>query len=216
MDFLKRKYNLRRGKTVEIRGVEYRYAHRDECREIAELYNTASDGVANYYWSTQQKPGESILDTGERLFRELPDFNYDNTIVAVKDGRVVGMLIGFFKEVDESKPLDESTIDPVLLPYIRLEQVQSFYIAGVAVLPEYKQLRVGLYLVDLFFERAIQEKQPKVSAMIFEQKGQKTFDFWNKHYGLEMINSTEIVENEHIKASGTIHFGVSDISRYVS
>ena len=66
--------------------IEFRAAKKEESRIIAELYSISSDGVANYIWTKLAKPGEDILDVGERRYeREDSVFSYKNCTIDRKN-----------------------------------------------------------------------------------------------------------------------------------
>ena len=45
-----------------------RKARKDDARQIAQLFDIASDGLATYIWSELQGPGHSLLDVGEARY----------------------------------------------------------------------------------------------------------------------------------------------------
>ncbi len=59
-----------------------RPARKEDCPTIAALYSMSSSGVADYIWSKNAKPGETILTVGRRRYeREESSFSYNNCIV---------------------------------------------------------------------------------------------------------------------------------------
>lgn len=112
-----------------------RPARREESRRIAEFYRISSDGVADYIWSKLAEPGETPLDVGERRYaRQGTPFSYENCTLAEIGGRVVGMLVAFPMHVEPQRPEDQDEkADPVLAPFMALEEDESYYICGLAV-----------------------------------------------------------------------------------
>jgi len=212
MKILRQKFNFSQTGKIEKDGLVYCFARSEHCRALAELYSIATDGVADYYWSTVQKPGESMIDTGARLFSEDPIFNYKNCLVACDDKEVVGMSLQFHLEVDGKPALDPEAIDPVLLPYKKLEIIDSYHCAALAVKPEYKKIRVGVNLMTLAYECAIALGFKKLTHMVFAQKGANVMNFWTSHMGYTIAATEAVVENPFIKASGEVHLFVKDVS----
>jgi len=145
---------------------DYRPARKEDCATIAALYSISSDGVADYIWTKLAEPGEDILAVGKRRYeREDSVFSYRNCTVVESDGNVVGMLVAFPMHVD---PMEEET-DPVLAPYSRLEEHNSYYICGMALFPEYRGRGMGTRLLALAEEYARKQGYGKISLIVFEQ-----------------------------------------------
>ena len=103
----------------------YRDARKEDAREIAELFQISSDGVADYVWNTltADYPGLSLIEIGERRYardggKEIA-FSFANCVVAEAAGRVVGMMHGF--PMSEPETHDDEPGDPILQPYAELE-----------------------------------------------------------------------------------------------
>lgn len=150
-------------------GVRFRPAGREECRTIARLYSISSDGLADYIWTTLAKPGEDILDVGERRYsNEELLFSYKNCIVAEYQGGIVGMLVAFPMYLPEG-PNAANEPDPVLVPYAKLEKDSSYYIMGVAVFPEYRGKGIGTRFLELAEGKALGYGLSQLSLIVFEQ-----------------------------------------------
>ena len=142
-----------------------RPARKEDCRAIAALYSISSDGVADYIWTGIADDGENILEVGRRRYeREDTTFSYRNCTVVEIGGQVVGMLVAFPMHVD---PSEEET-DPVLAPYSRLEEDESYYVCGVALFPEHRGRGIGSRLMALAEEQAGEAGMHKLSLIVFE------------------------------------------------
>lgn len=141
-----------------------RPARRDECRLIAEFYRVSSDGVAEYVWSKRAAPGEDPIDVGARRYeRDDSPFGYRNALLADVGGIVAGMLVAF--------PMEASTVgedDPVLAPYARLEEPNSYYLCSMAVRPEYRGRGLGSQLLTHAEGEARRRSLSKLSLCVFE------------------------------------------------
>lgn len=151
--------------------IEFRPAQRRDARAIAALYRVSSDGVADYIWTGLAQPGESLLDVGERRYaRENTDFSYQNVTLALMGDAIVGMMaayrMGPAEQLGDEFDFD---IDPVLLPYHRLEQPNSFYISGMALQPLHRGRGIGARLLDLAAAKARAANLRQVSLIVFEQ-----------------------------------------------
>ncbi len=146
--------------------LRFRPAFRSERRIIAQLYSTASDGVADYIWTQLAGPGEDILDAGARRYAHNDSqFSYKNCTMAELNGEVAGMMVAYPME-DAPQPAPD--MDPVLRPYAILEQPGSYYICGVAVLPPCRNLGVGSRFIDIAQRDALTRNLMQLSLIVFE------------------------------------------------
>lgn len=155
---------MKNGNTVRI---TFRPAEKSDSREIALMYRMSSDGVADYIWSTLAQPGEDLLDVGQRRYeREGTDFSYQNCTMAVAGDEVAGMLVAFPMQVYDDT---DSDIDPVLVPYSKLEEPNSYYVCGVAVLPDQRGQGIGSRFMALAEKHALEKGYNKTSLIVFEK-----------------------------------------------
>ena len=156
----------------------------DDSRRIAELYQMAAGGVADYVWSGMAEPGERVLDVGARRFvRTGEDFSFQNCVVAAREEGIVGMIHAF--PMTERTEVDDD-FDPVLRPYAELEHVPSLYIAGIAVDPECRGQGIGETLltscavyhpdVDLADQSLIAFEENEGSVRLYHRLGFRVFD----------------------------------------
>jgi ribosomal protein S18 acetylase RimI-like enzyme len=149
-----------------MRERQFRPARKEDCAAIAALYRISSDGVADYVWTGLAEPGEDILDVGRRRYeQEESVFSYRNCTVVEINETVIGMLVTFPMYVDPA----ETQSDPVLKPYSKLEEDNSYYICGMAVFPEYRGCGIGTQLLALAEEKAVEQGFSKMSLIVFEQ-----------------------------------------------
>ncbi len=147
---------------------DYRPATRADSRAIAALFQISSDGVADYIWTLLARPGESLLDVGERRYaRDGVDFSFENCLVATHHERVVGMLHSFAMASHDDDQ-DENP-DPILRPYAELEVPGSLYISGVATLDSVRGRGIGTVFLERAVERARTMNLDKLSLIVFEQ-----------------------------------------------
>ncbi|MBT4888959.1 MAG: GNAT family N-acetyltransferase [Rhodospirillales bacterium] len=179
--------------------IEYISAVKEDCRDIARLYQIAAEGVADYIWSTIAEPNENLLDVGTRRYvREGVAFSYENCRVAVKAQKVVGMTLAFPIHIDPESPgVDD---DPVTAPYNRLEEDSSLYLAGIAVNEDCRGHGIGKQLMEMFEEDAADREYKKTSLIVFEQNtGAKRL---YENLGYSENKRATIVPHKYIHASG--------------
>jgi ribosomal protein S18 acetylase RimI-like enzyme len=156
------------GRKIPVSDVTFRPAAKADCRVIAGLYSISSDGVAEYIWSRLAQPGEDLLDVGQRRYEQEDSvFSYRSCTLAERGGEVVGMLVAFPMHVEPSAAGDST--DPVLAPYRMLEDDNSYYVCGMAVLPEYRNCGIGTGFLQIAESHALQRGYGKLSLVVFEQ-----------------------------------------------
>lgn len=175
-----------------------RPAEKSDCAEIAALYSISSDGVANYIWTKLAEPDEDIYDFGRRRYeREGTNFSYENCTVVECEGKVIGMLVAFPMHVD---PDEEPETDPVLAPYMELEEDNSYYICGVALLPDFRGKGFGKQLMALAEKQAKEKGFEKMSLVVFaENVGAKKL---YQKLGYIEVKRTEIYPHPLIHFTG--------------
>jgi ribosomal protein S18 acetylase RimI-like enzyme len=177
-----------------------RHARKDDCRRIAQLFRIASEGVADYVWSSlsTDHPGLSLRDIGRmRYERENTAFSWQNCIVAEHAGEVVGLMHGFVMEASDQAG---APVDPVLRPYRELEVPGSFYISGLAVLPGHRDRGIGSSLLAVARERAHELGADELSLICFAANtGARRL--YERH-GLRVIDRRPIVPHPLIRVTG--------------
>ena len=194
----------------------YRTASTADGRFIAEMIDLSSDGVALIEWSEGASKAEncSPLDIGARLYESGEgDYSYRNCWIAEWSGQRAGMLLGFPMhargegERVPSPPFDGSD---VFAPYKFLEAPDTWYICGVAVLPEYRGHGVGTGLMRLAREQAGVQGYDRLSLVVFEENAVALRLY--KRLGYEITDRAPIVPHPLIRCSGDALLMVADQS----
>ena len=182
----------------------FRPATREDSRKIAELFGTASGGVAEYVWSTlaPEYPGLTPIEIGARRYAgEEGAFSYKNCTVAQLGGEVVGMLHAFPMESAPEEEADED-VDPVLKPYARLEIPGSYYISAMAVTPEHRGKGLGKRMLEIAREQARDRGCRQVSLLVFEQN-EGAVELYERH-GFRVVDRAPVVSHKLIRYTGKV------------
>ena len=151
--------------------ITFRPATRADAPVIARLFQISSEGVADYAWMSLPDPefqGMEILDIGAKRFeREGVDISYQNCDIAEIDEEPVGMLHAYAMGSDVGHVPDDC--DPILKPYMELEEPNSLYISGLAMFNEFRGLGAGTRLLDFAYRRARAESLKKISLICFAE-----------------------------------------------
>ena len=109
----------------------------------------------------------------------------------------------------EQSSYGETDVDPVLAPYSKLEQPNSYYIAGMSVFPEYRGNGIGTKLLEIAEQQAESLGLNQLSLIVFEQnEGAKRL--YERH-GYCEIAREEVVPHELIRHMGYALLMVKDI-----
>ena len=147
--------------------VKFRAAKKSDVRTIAQLYSISTDGVADYIWTKLADPGEDIVDVGERRYaRKNTAFSYQNCVVAEVDDSIIGMLVTFAIKAPDSPEVET---DPVLAPYAKLEEYDSWYICGVALFESFRGKGLGSRFMSIAERQARDRQFKKLSLIVFEE-----------------------------------------------
>jgi ribosomal protein S18 acetylase RimI-like enzyme len=190
-----------------ISKINFRAAIKADCRAIASLQSIASDGVEDYVWAKQALPGEATLDVGQRRYeRTDSSFSYLNVIVSENDEEIAGMMCAFPIHIDPNYVEK----DPVLSPYSKLEEDNSYYICGVALFPTYRGQGIGKKFMRIAEEHAQEKDFKKLSLIVFEQNAgaKRLYD----NLGYREVAREPIVPHRLIRCTGDALLMVKDIS----
>lgn len=183
--------------------VAFRPAVAADARAIAGLYRIAADGVADYVWQQLAKPGETILDVGERSYaRTGTEYSYENCDVAETDGETAGMLMAYrVPEPDQDPDPDDMWVrDTVLEPFGKLQLPGSYYISGVTVAEQCRSMGIGAGLIGRARERARDGGMDQLSLICFEQNVRAARLY--KRLGFETIDTRDVVPHPLIRFTG--------------
>ncbi|MGF1561019.1 MAG: GNAT family N-acetyltransferase [Geminicoccaceae bacterium] len=143
-----------------------RPAREADSRFIAEMFLISSDGLAAYIWRQDQGPDESLIDAGARRYARRDQwFSYEHCLIAEDDDRLLGMAHCFPMSVDPGAPAID---DPVLQPYIELEDDGSLYLSGLAVIAPMRAQGIGSVLLAAVEAEARRKALPRVSLICFD------------------------------------------------
>jgi len=182
----------------------FRWARKEDCYRIAELFSMSSGGVADYVWSTLGIADVSLLEIGEQRYaREDTDVSYRNCVVAEVDGDVAGMLVSFPVEKAAAGQAAPAGGGPdVLAPYRELEVPGSYYFCGVALLPQYQSQGLGTRLCEIAKSLARAHGCDELSLLVFEQNVGAVALY--ERLGFTEIDRRPVVPHELIRYTGDV------------
>ena len=193
----------------------YRLANVDDGRFIAEMVDVSSDGVALIEWAeeSQKVDGRSPLDVGAEMYAsEDGDYSYKNCLIAEVSRRRAGMLLAFPMHAREPVDIVSPPFDgtDVFAPYKYLEEPDTWYICGVAVLQEYRGHGIGTGLMQIAREQAQAHGYSQLSLVVFEENTAAVRLY--KRLGYEIIDAAPIVPHPLIRYDGNALLMVASAS----
>jgi len=176
-------------------------------RFIAAVIDLSSDGIGSLK-SRQQfdaNQAQTELDVGAKSYAEEDgDYSYRNCWIASNiSEQPVGMILSFaLTEENRSRDAKPPPYreDDFYAPYKYLEAVNSWYICGVAVLPEYRGQDIGQELVMHAFTDAEMAGFDNVSLITTADKTNLIDHF--QLLGFQETRRAPIVEHPQIDARG--------------
>ena len=174
---------------------------------IAEMIALSSDGIASLEWQQQVAAGgaQTELDVGAKSYAgEDGDYSYRNCWIARNTSeQPVGMILSFALTEEnrsgDAKPPPYRE-DDFYAPYKYLEAVNSWYICGVAVIPEYRGHDIGQELIMHAFTDAEMAGFDNVSLIALADKTSLIAYF--QSFGFQVTRRAPIIENPQIDARG--------------
>ncbi len=143
----------------------------DDAPKLAELMNMAGEGIPAYLWERAAEPGEDVMALGvRRVTRAEGGFSYTNAHVALRDGSIAGMLLGYrLPDPYDTGPLNE--IPAVVQPLLALESLApgSWYVNAVATDSAYRGQGLGRQLMELAEQLASAANAKALSLIVAEQ-----------------------------------------------
>jgi len=184
----------------------YRQATGKDSRFIAGMIDISSDGIAIIEWTqaAQAAGDRTALDIGARIYAsDEGKYSYRNCCIAEVADRRVGMLLDF--PMPARDPSDLASPPPfdgtdVFAPYKYLEAPGTWYICGVALLPEYRGRGIGTGLMQMARQRARQHGYKQLSLVVFEENTAAVRLY--RRLGYETIKRAPIIAHPLIRASG--------------
>lgn len=185
----------------------YRPATTDDSRFIASMIDISSDGIATLEWqeTCNEQAGQTALDVGSEWYaRDEGDYSYRNCLIA-ETGHPIGMILSFpitkdnFSEDGKPPPYEANDI---YAPYKYLEALNSWYLCGVTVLPEFRKQGVGEKLIKLSIEEGKRQGFSNVSLIaVYDKKGLITY---YESLGFKITRKAPIVEHPGIRVKGEV------------
>lgn len=194
----------------------YRPATAGDSRFIAEMIDFSSDGVALIEWTqAAQTAGDRMaLDIGAEVYASAEgDYSYRNCRVAEVVERRAGLLLSF--PMPARDPVNVMSPPPfdgtdVFAPYKYLEAPDTWYVCGVALLPEYRGRGIGTKLMQIARQQAREHGYDRLSLVVFEQNTAALGLY--RRLGYETIKRAPIIPHPLIRASGDALLMVAPVS----
>ncbi|MBV2090976.1 MAG: GNAT family N-acetyltransferase [Candidatus Thiodiazotropha sp. (ex Ctena orbiculata)] len=187
--------------------IRFRLATPEDSRFIASMIDLSSDGIATIEWQEEcdEVSGKTALDVGSEWYaREQGDYSYVNCLIAEAD-RPVGMILSFpitqENYSEDGKPPPYAA-DDVFAPYKYLEALNSWYICGVAVIPEYRKQGVGKKLIEHSMDLA--NKRGYSNASLIAVYAKKRLIAYYQSLGFKITRKAPIVEHPGIRVTGEV------------
>ena len=185
--------------------ITYRKARQSDARFIAKMIDISSDGIASIEWGIDARSGTSIsaIDIGGLAYsQENGDYSYRNCLIA-ESYEPVGVILAFpitednYTRDAKAPPYSK---DEIYAPYEYLEALNSWYICGVAVLPEFREQGIATRLIEMSMQIGRQQGYSNISLIAMIDKP-GLIKFYQSR-GFQITASAPIVDHPKIRVSG--------------
>ncbi|MEA2744434.1 MAG: hypothetical protein QOG25_2805 [Acetobacteraceae bacterium] len=132
----------------------FRYTTVDDAGTLADLVESASEGLALYLWTKIAGPGRDPWHIGrERVLSETNGLSYRNAVIADASGQPAAGLISY--PLEDKPELISDELPAVLVPLHELmnQALDTWYVHTLAAYPEHRGRGQGsalLALADIF------------------------------------------------------------------
>ena len=188
--------------------VNYRPATAADSRFIANMIDISSDGIATLEWQQEcdEQAGQTALDVGSEWYaRDQGDYSYRNCLIAESEQHPVGMILSFPITREncskDAKPPPYDA-DDVYGPYKYLEAVDSWYICGVTVIPEFRKRGIGEELIKRSMEEG--KKRGYSNVSLIAVYGKERLIAYYQSLGFAITLRAPIVEHPGIRVTGDV------------
>jgi ribosomal protein S18 acetylase RimI-like enzyme len=184
----------------------YRPATRADSRFIAEMIDISSDGVALIEWTAaaQATDDRTPLDVGAEMYASNEgDYSFRNCRIAGVEGTRAGVLLSFpmpARDPAATAPPPPFDGTDVFAPYKYLEAPDTWYICGVALLPDFRGLGIGTALMQLARQQARDHGYERLSLVVFEENAAALRLYLR--LGYRIVDRAPIVPHPLIRARG--------------
>jgi ribosomal protein S18 acetylase RimI-like enzyme len=168
--------------------ITLRDANIADCADLARLDNIASHGLSVWYWQTDEVLSQTTsvsekdaMEIGAQRMASLDSrFDLRNAVIAQTKDRVAGFPVGFssIPNAVVTPKEQNSVLKPVSELYSQSEG--GWWLDGLAVYPEYRNLGLGGRLLDDCFRRAKLEGKEKL-YLAAEDSNEDALSLYHSH-----------------------------------
>lgn len=180
--------------------IKYRPSEKKDCPILAELINTASGGVVQYFFRGLLPGMTPVQIVGCNLEKDYYPHSYKSAIVALDGNTVVGMALSYPSSyhviTDEMRSFFPGDRIDHLRDYYSSRVDDSWFIDALCVTESHRRLGIGEKLIALIKENAVEKRYKALSLMVFADNT-LAVPFY-KHTGFEIVRRVDLRKNEFI------------------
>lgn len=181
--------------------IKYRVGIKEDSSKIAELINTASDGVVEYLFHELVPGLTPVQVVAHNLQNDNYPHTYSSAIVATDNDEIVGMALSYpasyHRITDEMKRFFPKDRMEHLKIFFSSRAENSWFLDALCVLRSHRRRGIGEKLISLTKEKAIENGFTALSLIVFADN-ELALPLY-KRTGFEVVQKVELLENEFIK-----------------
>lgn len=181
--------------------IKYRVGIKKDSSKIAELINTASDGVVEYLFHELVPGMTPVQVVAHNLQNDNYPHTYSSAIVATDNDEIVGMALSypssFHRITDEMRGFFPKDRMEHLRIFFSSRVENSWFLDALCVLKNHRLRGIGDKLISFTKEKAIENGFTALSLIVFADN-ELALPLY-KRTGFEVVRKVELLENEFIK-----------------
>lgn len=156
---------------MQVHSIHFRKGRVEDCYRIAELDDMASGGAIDYLFHDLIPGLTPVQIVAQNFERDEYPFTYKSAIVAQHRNEVVGFALSFPAEFHTITDEMRRFFPPERLLHFKdffsTRMEGSYYLDGLAVIPEHQGHGIGRGLIDRTKEKSLKEGYTNLSLIVF-------------------------------------------------
>jgi ribosomal protein S18 acetylase RimI-like enzyme len=181
--------------------IKYRLGEKEDCEKIAEMIDTASDGVVEYLFRDLVPGMTPVQVVAHNLKNDHYPHTYKSAFVACDGNDLVGIALSYpssyHKITDEMRSFFPKERIEHLSPFFSSGVDNTWYLDALCVIEKHRRRGIGTKLISLTKEKAVENGYNALSLIVFADN-ELAIPFYQST-GFEVVQKVELKENRFIK-----------------
>jgi ribosomal protein S18 acetylase RimI-like enzyme len=181
--------------------IKYRPGEKEDSNKIAEMINTASDGIVEYLFHDLVPEMSSVQVVAHNLENDNYPHTYMNAVVACDRNDLVGMALSYpssyHRITDEMRDFYSPEKLERFSAFYSSRAENTWFLDSFCVIESHRRRGIGEKLISLIKETAVKNGYNAVSLIVFADNALAIPVY--ERTGFEVIQKIELQGNEYIR-----------------